>query len=198
MFPGDLTYLAPENQILIPDNLNMMQNTIPVFHFNRFSNSQSNPQHTPLPMAREFIAQSLSSSTSDEAEEHQLSMIADERKKRRMISNRESARRSRMRKQKHLDELWSQVIRLQNENQSLTAKLNHVSECHDQVVRENARLKQEASELRRMAIDAGIGSPFSLALTELEEVPCNTAYLRAEPSQPTTNQSIANSVDLLY
>ncbi|GMJ09593.1 hypothetical protein HRI_004628500 [Hibiscus trionum] len=202
MFPGDLTglhYLGPENQILIPDNLNMMHNTIPGFHLNRFSNSQSNSQYTcnsPLPAAHEFVAQSLSTSTSDEPEEHQLGMIFDERKQRRMISNRESARRSRMRKQKHLDELCSQVIKLRNENQSLTDKLNHVSECHEEVVRENARLKEEASELRRMATDTGIGSPFSLALTELEEVPCNTAYLRAEP---TTNQSnIANSVDFLY
>ncbi|KAE8657395.1 chaperonin 60 subunit beta 4 [Hibiscus syriacus] len=161
----------------------MMQNTIPSFHFNTFSNSQS-----PL-AAHELIARSLSTtSTSDEAD-------ADERRQRRMISNRESARRSRMRKQKYLDELWSRVIRLRNENRTITDKLNHVSECHDQVVRDNARLKEEASELRRMAIDVGIGSPFSLALTELEEVPCNTAYLRAES---TTNQSITNSVNLLY
>ncbi|KAE8661465.1 phytosulfokines 1-like [Hibiscus syriacus] len=160
MFPGDLIglhYLAPENQILIPDNLNTIQNTIPAFCFDRFSNSQSNSQHTPA--VHEFVAQSLCTSTSDEAEEHQPSMIVDVRKQRRLISNRESARRSRMRKQKHLDELWSQVIRLRNENQNLTGKLNHVSEYHDQVVRENARLKEEASELRRMAIDIAIGSP---------------------------------------
>ncbi|KAK8265501.1 hypothetical protein V6Z12_D12G181900 [Gossypium hirsutum] len=163
MVPSELStglhYLAPENPILIPDNLGMMQNTIP-----------------------------------DEAEEHQLSRIIDERKQRRMISNRESARRSRMRKQKHLDELLSQVVRLRNENQSLIDKLKHVSDCHDQVVQENARLKEEASDLRRMVTDLRTGSPYSLALRELEDVPCNTAYLRAEP----TNQSIANSVDLLY
>ncbi|KAK5776808.1 hypothetical protein PVK06_044773 [Gossypium arboreum] len=196
MVPSELStelhYLAPENPILIPDNLGMMQNTIPGFHFDRFLNIQSN-SHIPLP-AHEFIAQSLCTSTSDEAEEHQLSRIIDERKQRRMISNRESARRSRMRKQKHLDELLSQVVRLRNENQSLIDKLKHVSDCHDQVVQENARLKEEASDLRRMVTDLRTGSPYSLSLRELEDVPCNTAYLRAEP----TNQSIANSVDLLY
>ncbi|XP_022726688.1 basic leucine zipper 43-like [Durio zibethinus] len=197
MLTGELTglhFVAPEKPILIPANLGMMQNTIPAFHFNRFLSSLPN-FHIP-PLAHEFTAQSTSlsnHSTSDEAEEHQLSII-DERKLRRMISNRESARRSRMRKQKHLDELWSQVIRLRNENHCLIDKLNHVSECHDQVLQENARLKEEASDLRQMLIDLKIGSPYSLALTELEEVPCNTAHLRAE----STNQSIDSSVDLLH
>ncbi|KAK8529106.1 hypothetical protein V6N13_102038 [Hibiscus sabdariffa] len=197
MVPGELTglhYLAPENPILIPTNLGMVQNTIPAFHFNRFLNNLPS-FHIPPP-AHEFTAQSSSfsnNSTSDEAEEHHVSII-DERKQRRMISNRESARRSRMRKQKHLDELWSQVIRLRNENHSLIDKLNHVSECHDLVLQENARLKEEASDLRQMLTDVKIGSPYSLALKELEEVPCNTAHLRAE----WTNQSIANSVDFLH
>ncbi|XP_022734869.1 basic leucine zipper 43-like [Durio zibethinus] len=194
MLPGELTglhYIAPENRILIPAG--MMQNSMPAFHFDGFLSSLPN-SHILQP-AHEFIAQSSSisnNSTSDEAEEHQLSII--ERKQRRMISNRESARRSRMRKQKHLDELCSQVIRLRNENNSLIYKLNHVSECHDRVLQENAKLKEEASDLRQMLSDLKIGSPYSLALRELEEVPCNTAYLRAE----STNQSIVNSVDFLH
>ncbi|XVE85669.1 hypothetical protein DITRI_Ditri17bG0109400 [Diplodiscus trichospermus] len=196
MLPGELSglhYLAPENQILVPANLGMMQNTKPAFHFNVLS---SLPNSYIPRSAHEFAAYSSSisnNSTSDEAEEHQLQVI-DERKQRRMISNRESARRSRMRKQKHLDELWSQVIRLRNEKHSLIDKLNQVSECHDRVLQENARLKEEASDLRQMVTDLKIGSPFSFTLRELEEVPCNTAHLRAE----LTNQSIANSVDLLH
>ncbi|XP_057768562.1 basic leucine zipper 43-like [Salvia miltiorrhiza] len=90
---------------------------------------------------------SSNSTTSDEAEE--MSII-NERKQRRMISNRESARRSRMRKQRHLDELWSQVVCLRNENQHLMEKLNHALETHDRLLRENAQVKEEASELRHM------------------------------------------------
>ncbi|KAA8547860.1 hypothetical protein F0562_004289 [Nyssa sinensis] len=121
-----------------------------------------------------------SNSTSDEADEQQLSII-NERKQRRMISNRESARRSRMRKQKHLDELWSQVVWLRNENHQLVDKLNHVSECHDQALQENAQLKEEASELRQMITDMKINSPYA-TLIDLDDVPCNTAYLRSESS----------------
>lgn len=199
MLPGELTgihYLAPENSISFPTNFGMVQQSnIPAFHFNRFL---SNLHNSPFPQpVHEFTPQSSSlssNSTSDEAEEHQLSII-DERKQRRMISNRESARRSRMRKQKHLDELWSQVVRLRTENHNLIDKLNHVSECHDRVLQENARLKEEASDLRQMLTDLQIGSPYTAtALRDLEEVPCNTAHLRAESS----NQSITSSVDLLH
>ncbi|GMJ04580.1 hypothetical protein HRI_004127200 [Hibiscus trionum] len=171
MVPSELRglhYLAPENPILIPANLGMMQNSIPSFHFNTFLNSL--PNSHIMPSANEFSAVSSSisnNSTSDEAEEHQVNVI-DERKQRRMISNRESARRSRMRKQKHLDELWSQVIRLRNENHSLIDKLNHASESHDRALQENARLKEEAADLRQMLSDVKIGSPYSLAFRELE------------------------------
>ncbi|KAF3970192.1 hypothetical protein ACB098_03G104900 [Castanea mollissima] len=119
----------------------------------------------------EFTSQSSclsNNSTSDEAdEEHQLSII-DERKQRRMISNRESARRSRMRKQKHLDELWSQVLRLRTENHTLIDKLNRVTESHEQVLQENARLKEEAVDLRQMLTELQIGSPYTTALRDLE------------------------------
>lgn len=98
-----------------------------------------------------------------------------------------------MRKQKHLDELWSQVVWLRNENHHLIDKLNHVSESHEKVVQENAQLKEEASELRQMLSDIQLNSPFP-SLRDLEDhVPCNTAYLRAESS----TQSITTSMDLL-
>lgn len=70
-----------------------------------------------------------------------------------MISNRESARRSRMRKQSHLHELWSQVVWLRNENKQLMDKLNQASEVHDKVIREHSQLKEEACELRKMMAD---------------------------------------------
>ncbi|KAG6764133.1 hypothetical protein POTOM_031591 [Populus tomentosa] len=76
-----------------------------------------------------------------------------------------------MRKQKHLDELWTQVVRLRTENHNLIDRLNHVSESHDRVLQENARLKKEASDLRQMLTDLQIGSPYTAtALRDLEEV----------------------------
>ncbi|KAL5582046.1 hypothetical protein UlMin_014488 [Ulmus minor] len=188
-----LHFLAPQNLSPFPDHhFSMNQTNTSNFHFNFSGTPLYNFQY-PC-QVQELNPQSScfsSNSTSDEADEHQLSLI-NERKQRRMISNRESARRSRMRKQKHLDELWSQVVWLRNENHQLIDKLNHVSECHDRVVQENSQLKEEASELRQMLTDMQLNSPFP-SLRDLEDVPCNTAYLRAESS----NQSITTSMDLL-
>lgn len=60
-----------------------------------------------------------------------------------------------MRKQRHLDELWAQVMRLRTENQELMDKLNRLLECNDQVLQENARLKEETSDLRQMLMVVG-------------------------------------------
>ncbi|XP_062111265.1 basic leucine zipper 43-like [Humulus lupulus] len=188
MLPGEFTelYYLPvspdhhQNPILpvLPNFNNTMitnstctSNMDPVFHLNS-SFLNTNLPHYPPPQT---TSSTLSNnSTSDEAEEnynnihsphdHEQMRIIDERRQRRMISNRESARRSRMRKQKHLDELWSQVVRLRTENHSLIDKLNHVSESHDRVLQENSRLKEEASDLRQMLTALQIGSPYNAAV----------------------------------
>ncbi|KAJ0245453.1 BZIP42 [Hirschfeldia incana] len=112
-----------------------------------------------------IIPQSMSlssNSTSDEAEEQRPDKnIINERKQRRMISNRESARRSRMRKQRHLDELWSQVMWFRVENHQLLDKLNNLSESHEKVLQENVQLKEQTSELKQVISNMKIQSPFS-------------------------------------
>ncbi|CAK7335201.1 unnamed protein product [Dovyalis caffra] len=195
MQPSEVTrlhYLVNSNSSPYSAHFSMTQNSSQMLQFNQFTNPSYNFQIPPQVQEFGLQASCMSShSTSDEADEQQLSLI-NERKQRRMISNRESARRSRMRKQKHLDELWSQVVWLRNENHQLIDKLNHVSESHDQVVQENAQLKEETCELRQMLTDMQLSSPYP-SLKDLEDITCETAYLRTESS----NQSITSSSDLL-
>ncbi|XP_065875104.1 basic leucine zipper 4-like [Euphorbia lathyris] len=87
-------------------------------------------------------------SSSDEPNQTTVSVV-DERKRRRMISNRESARRSRMRKQKHLENLRNQLNRLRIENRELTNRLRFVMYHWNSVRRDNDRLRSEHSILRQ-------------------------------------------------
>lgn len=181
-FQGIHTF-AQETPSHIDNNCGNIQNSMsPYHHFNNLLSNYPNSQNSPQPVY-DFNSQSScisTNSTSDEGDEFQLSIL-NERKQRRMISNRESARRSRVRKQKHLDELWLQVVRLRTENHDLLAKLNNVSGDHNRVVQENARLKKEASDLRQMLTEVQLASTYN-GLRDLEEVPCTTAHLRAESS----------------
>ncbi|XP_051122403.1 basic leucine zipper 43-like [Andrographis paniculata] len=182
----EVNYFVPENPSSFPACYGLLQNNFPELQFSRFMNYQASlPGIHDLGLNSSCIS---SNSTSDEADDNPAGII-DERKQRRMISNRESARRSRMRKQRHLDELWSQVLRLRNENHSLLSKLNDVSESHDRVVVENARLKEEASDLRQMLMDLQIGNSYAI-LRDLDDTPCNKSHLRDEsPAQSVTTTS---------
>ncbi|GMP87484.1 hypothetical protein CsSME_00039835 [Camellia sinensis var. sinensis] len=71
----------------------------------------------------------------------------DERKRKRMISNRESARRSRMKKQQHLDGLISQVTQLQNGNKLIEQKVNKVDNMYIKLVSQNNVLRAQLVEL---------------------------------------------------
>ncbi|OIW12325.1 hypothetical protein TanjilG_32441 [Lupinus angustifolius] len=167
-------------------------NNIPSFQlqtfpnqFYGFNNNNNNTFHIPDHFSPQSSGIS-SNSTSDEADEQNL------RKHRRMISNRESARRSRMRKKKHIDELWSQVMWLRNMNHKLLEKVNHVLECYDHAVQENAKLKEQTSELHQIIRDMQMHSPCH-SFGPLEDVPCNSTYLRYDSS----NQNMSNSMDFL-
>ena len=192
-----LNYFLPSDTSLYQGHYTMIHNNTPTFQPHKFSSNQFYGFHNPPQVLPDFSSPQSScissNSTSDEADEQQQSLI-NERKHRRMISNRESARRSRMRKQKHLDELWSQVVWLRNENHQLLDKLNHVSDSHDRVLQENVQLREEASELRQMLCDMQLHSP-CLPLSPLEDhdVPCSPEYLKSDSS----NQSTTSSMNLL-
>ncbi|XP_043714994.1 bZIP transcription factor RISBZ4 [Telopea speciosissima] len=72
----------------------------------------------------------------------------DLKRKRRMVSNRESARRSRRRKQEHLVELESQVDKLRGENASLYKKLNDATQQFHEAATDNRVFKSDVEALR--------------------------------------------------
>ncbi|KAJ9147037.1 hypothetical protein P3X46_029242 [Hevea brasiliensis] len=71
----------------------------------------------------------------------------DQRKRKRMISNRESARRSRMRKQKRLDDLMAQLGQLEKENHEILNSIIITSQIFSNIEAENSILGAQVDEL---------------------------------------------------
>ncbi|KAF3647350.1 Light-inducible protein CPRF2 [Capsicum annuum] len=86
-----------------------------------------------------------------EAETTQGTDPADVKRVRRMLSNRESARRSRRRKQAHLTELETQVSQLRVENSSLLKRLTDISQKYNESAVDNRVLKADVETLRAKA-----------------------------------------------
>ncbi|KAL0365548.1 UNVERIFIED_CONTAM: bZIP transcription factor 44 [Sesamum angustifolium] len=90
---------------------------------------------------------SNSSGLQNSGSEEDLQLLMDQRKRKRMISNRESARRSRLRKQKHLDDLMAQVAQLRKENHQILTGLNLTTQQYLNVESDNSILRAQAAEL---------------------------------------------------
>lgn len=81
--------------------------------------------------------------------EEDLQQLMDERKRKRMISNRESARRSRMKKQKYLDDLMSQLSNLMKENNEILTSMSVTTQNYLNIEAENSILRAQVSELKQ-------------------------------------------------
>lgn len=71
----------------------------------------------------------------------------DERKRKRMLSNRESARRSRMRKQKQLEDLTDEISRLRGANKKLAENIKAKEEACVETEAANSILRAQTMEL---------------------------------------------------
>ncbi|XVF17948.1 hypothetical protein REPUB_Repub10bG0169000 [Reevesia pubescens] len=92
-------------------------------------------------------ASSASSTLRSSSSEEDFQQTLDERKRKRMLSNRESARRSRMRKQKHVDDLMGQVSQLTKDNNQILTSTNIATQLYLNVEAENSVLRAQMAEL---------------------------------------------------
>ncbi|KAK7376776.1 hypothetical protein VNO80_02192 [Phaseolus coccineus] len=79
--------------------------------------------------------------------EEDLQLLMEQKKKKRKQSNRDSARRSRMRKQKHMDDLTAQLQRLQKENNLVFTQLNITTQYYLKLQAQNSILLAQKTEL---------------------------------------------------
>ncbi|XP_058735068.1 basic leucine zipper 4-like [Vicia villosa] len=85
----------------------------------------------------------------DSDEPNHRSVVIDERKRRRMLSNRESARRSRMRKQRHVENLRNQLNKCRIENRELKNRLQFIVFHYNRIRTENEWLRSERTVLNQ-------------------------------------------------
>ncbi|XP_024025188.1 light-inducible protein CPRF2 [Morus notabilis] len=133
---------------------------------------------------------------------------ADAKRVRRMLSNRESARRSRRRKQAHLTELETQVAQLRVENSSLVNRLTDVSQKYNEAAVDNRVLKADVETLRakiKMAEEmvkrmTGLNHMFnpmseisSISMPSFDGSPSDTSTDAAVPVQDEPNHHFYQS-----
>ncbi|KAM0907040.1 hypothetical protein ACQ4PT_016379 [Festuca glaucescens] len=86
-------------------------------------------------------------SSRSEEDSPDLRAQMEKRRKRRKEANRESARRSRVRKQQHLDDLSSQVDQLKNQKQQLSMALSMTTQNLVAVAAQNSVMHTQKVEI---------------------------------------------------
>jgi len=72
-----------------------------------------------------------------------------------------------MRKQRHMEELWSMLVQLINKNKSLVDELSQARECYEKVIEENMKLREENSKSRKMIGEIGLNRFLSVEADQI-------------------------------
>ncbi|CAA2996286.1 bZIP transcription factor 11-like [Olea europaea var. sylvestris] len=127
--------------------------------------------------------------------EEDLQKLMDQKKRKRMISNRESARRSRLRKQKQLDDLMAKVAQFGNENNQIITRMNFTTQLYLNIEAENSILRAQTAELshRLQSLNEilnflnannggyGIEENYSIAESAYMNQSCNSHFVNQQP-----------------
>lgn len=89
------------------------------------------------------------SSSSEDDEKCRYASIRDEKKRKRMISNRESARRSRMKREQHIKDLNDQITYFRTRRGEIVQKTKEIKERYVAVESENRMLRMHGEELKK-------------------------------------------------
>ncbi|EEF34398.1 DNA binding protein, putative [Ricinus communis] len=182
-----------------PNNNNMNMNT------NTNTNNKAEAKSV-----RTRISTSTSEQTDDEDEAgpcEQSTNPVDIRRIRRMVSNRESARRSRKRKQAHLQDIESQVYQLSGENSSLYKQLSFATQQFRDADTNNRVLKSDVEALRakvKLAEDmvtrgGSLSCSMNIQLLQsINNLPnvSPTITINAPPPLDSTSDAVSSLTDL--
>ncbi|ONK64979.1 uncharacterized protein A4U43_C07F32150 [Asparagus officinalis] len=118
---------------------------------------------------------------------------ADVKRARRMLSNRESARRSRRRKQAHLSELDAQVSQLRGENSALLKRLTDINLKYNEAAVDNRILKADVETLRakvKMAEDGVKRVTGASMFPTMSDMSSISMPFSASPSEATSDAAV--------
>ena len=120
-----------------------------------------------------------------------------EKRERRMLSNRESARRSRQRKQQHLNELNSQLTELQVQNVALQHKVLHITQHMSVLQAENAKLLAERDALLAMVPQGTNGTAHAHGLSLHDAKPQQVEDVAGRREQAPASMSAAPDTEAM-
>ncbi|KAL3829333.1 hypothetical protein ACJIZ3_018135 [Penstemon smallii] len=75
--------------------------------------------------------------------------MIDEKKRKRMISNRESARRSRMKREQHVKDLNEQVTYFRSKSSEMVRKIDAIEQRYVAMESENMNLRMHEEQLKK-------------------------------------------------